>query len=139
MNMTKSRSTIRVRYQETDQMSVAWHGNYVQWFEVARTDWLRMENLSYRDLEDGGIMLPVLRVGCEYLHSAHYDDLLYVDAMIKEYNGLRLTFGYSVLLADGEKLLATGETEHVFTDRSLKPIRLVRSAPHIHRLLLGDE
>ncbi|PWI58052.1 acyl-CoA thioesterase [Sulfoacidibacillus thermotolerans] len=137
MNQMTSRSEIRVRYQETDQMRVAWHGNYIEWFEVARTDWLRTADLSYRELEEQGIMLPVLRVGCEYVQSAHYDELLYVDAALKEYNGLRLTFRYTVWLSGEGKLLAKGETEHVFTDRNLKPIRLARSAPYLHRLLLG--
>ncbi len=138
MNVTRSQSEFRVRYRETDQMGVVWHGNYIEWFEVARTDWLRMANLSYRKLEEHGIMLPVLSVRCDYIQSARYDDGVTVNAELKDYNGLRVTFSYVVTLSANGKRLAQGETEHVFTDRTLKPIRVAHLAPHIHRVLIGE-
>lgn len=135
MNMHMATSMIRVRYRETDQMGVAWHGNYVEWFEVARTDWLREQGLSYRELEEQGVLLPVLRVGCTYHHAAKYDDELAITTSMVQYTGLRVHFVYVVTRGDGLRI-ADGETEHVFTDKSLKPLRMERHRPDVHQLLV---
>lgn len=137
MNSFESVSKLRVRYHETDQMGVGWHGNYVAWFEVARTDWLRQQGMSYKDIEVNGILLPVLRVVCNYVKAVRYDDSLEVAARLKAYNGVRLSFHYRILSSTGA-VVATGETEHVWTDASLTPIRFALRAPQLHRLLLGD-
>lgn len=129
------RTEIRVRYHETDPMRIAWHGNYVAWFEVARTDWLRARGLSYRELEESGIFLPVLRVECAYRQSARYDDVIYIETTLSQYNGIRLTFAYEVFRQADGKLLTTGLTEHTFTRANLQPLRPARQWPHIHDLL----
>ncbi|MCY0874685.1 MAG: thioesterase family protein [Firmicutes bacterium] len=130
------RTELRVRYHETDPMRIAWHGNYIGWFEIGRTDWLRERGLSYRELEDDGIFLPVLRVECAYRQSARYDDLIVVQTTLAQYNGLRLSFSYEVLRAEDGRLLTTGLTEHTFTRANLQPLRPERQLPHVHALLV---
>jgi acyl-CoA thioester hydrolase len=119
--MIQSREEIRVRYAETDQMGFAYHGNYLPWFEMARTTLLRQYGLPYRDLEKQGYFLPVLEVHLKYRKSAYYDDVLTVVAMLKEKPLLRIHIEYEVLR--GDELLATGSTLHAFIDKSGKPVR----------------
>ncbi|MHB1630246.1 MAG: acyl-CoA thioesterase [Bacilli bacterium] len=137
MNQSVTRSEIRVRYRETDQMAVAWHGNYIEWFEVARTDWLRNLGLSYRELEARGVLLPVLRVLCDYVRPARYDDILVIETKLQSYNGVRLAFSYIARTFQEESVVAGGQTEHTFADAGLRPIRVARREPEIHRLLEG--
>ena len=68
------RARVRVRYADTDQMGVTYHANYLVWFEVGRTDWLRESGWTYRDMEDAGVSLPVIEVFCQYHQPARYDD-----------------------------------------------------------------
>jgi acyl-CoA thioester hydrolase len=68
------RSRVRVRYADTDQMGVTYHANYLVWFEVGRTDWLRGSGWTYRDMEEAGVSLPVIEVFCQYRQPARYDD-----------------------------------------------------------------
>lgn len=130
-----STTHIQVRYRETDQMAVAWHGNYIEWFEVARLDWWREQGFSYRALEERGFLLPVLKVACEYHRASHFDDILAVTVSLKEYNGFRLAFDYQVTRPQDETPIASGLTEHVFTDRTLQPVRIERKLPDVHTVL----
>ncbi|MEI6211609.1 MAG: thioesterase family protein [bacterium] len=100
---------IRVRYAETDQMGVVWHGNYLQYFETGRTEALRACGWSYRGLEEAGIMLPLVEAHLEYLRPARYDDLLVVKSIVREPVTVRLRFEYEVQNEAGE-LLVTGHT-----------------------------
>jgi acyl-CoA thioester hydrolase len=118
----ESSSSVRVRYAETDQMGVAWHGNYLAWFEIARTDWLRERGLAYRDLEQGGLRLPVIEAEARFLRPARYDDVLDVRARLESLGRARVRFAYRVERA-GE-LLATGATEHATVDADGRPRRL---------------
>ena len=68
----------RVRYGETDQMGIVYHGNYAQYFEIGRTEWLRKIGFSYKQMEADGIMLPVISLTINYKKSARYDDLIKV-------------------------------------------------------------
>ena len=120
-----SRSTLRVRYAETDQMSVVYYGVYPQYFEVGRVEALRQLNMSYREMEDAGIMLPVLRLEINYHRPALYDDELTVVTMIRELPGTRIRFEHEIRSAE-DKLLTTGMVELVFVD---KETRKPRRAP----------
>ena len=105
-----SATEIRVRYAETDQMGIAHHSNYIIWCEQARTDYMRGRGVSYRDLEEGGLLLPVVDVRLRYRAVARYDDLLRVSCWVREIATRRVIFGYSVeRVADG-RLLATAQT-----------------------------
>jgi acyl-CoA thioester hydrolase len=119
--MIQSRVQIAVRYAETDMMGIVYHGSYLPWFEVGRTTLLKENGLSYRALEAGGYMLPVLEVNVKYLKPALYDDLLTVITTLAEKPLLRIQLSYEV--RRGEELLATGQTSHAFIDREGRPVR----------------
>src|ERR1700759_3350892 len=106
--MFVSETTIRVRYAETDQMNVVYHGNYAQYFEVGRVEAIRQLGLSYKDLEASGIIMPVIEWTAKFVRPAHYDDLLTVRTTLKEMPANhRIEFLQEVYNEKG-KLLTTG-------------------------------
>lgn len=112
---------LRVRYGETDQMGYSYYGNYAQYFEVGRVEALREIGMSYKSLEDRGIMLPVSSFEVNYKVPALYDDLLCIETQITEMRGPRLIFNYVIRVDD--KLIATGSTTLVFVSKDhMKPI-----------------
>ena len=125
------RTQIRVRYAETDQMGVVWHGNYALYFEAARTEALRACGGSYRSLEESGVMMPVVEMGVRYHRPARYDDLLTVVTRIAAPAGARMRFDYEVLNEAGE-LVADGHTLLAFvsaaTRRPCRPPAGLRKA-----------
>lgn len=107
---------IRVRYGETDQMGYCYYGNYAEYYEVGRVETLRSLGLSYRSLEESGVMLPVLEFKIKYFKPAFYDDLLQLKTTISELSGARIRFIYEMFNADGQKL-NEGETTLVFINK----------------------
>lgn len=119
-----SESRVRVRYAETDAMGVAYHGRYLPWFEVGRTDWLRNgPERCYRRLEAAGWFLPVIELNARYHSPARYDDEVLIRTTLSEASRARLCFDYECLGADGG-LLASGRTAHAVTDGSGRARRL---------------
>lgn len=106
---------IRVRYSETDQMAYVYYGNYAQYFEVARVEWLRKLGLSYKKLEEDGIMLPVLKLEVNYHKPAKYDDLLTIKTTVKKKPLVKIEFDFEIFNEENE-LLTTGYTSLVFID-----------------------
>lgn len=88
--MAEHQVQVRVRYSETDQMGVVYHGNYIPYFEIGRVEWLRNKGISYKTLEENGIALPIASMTINYKKSAKYDDLLTVKTKFKNIAGLRL-------------------------------------------------
>ncbi len=119
--MIVSRSPIQVRYAETDMMGVVYHGNYLAWFEVGRTQLLREAGVVYRDLEAQGYLLPVVEVGVKYHRPALYDDQLTIVTTLAEKPLLRIRLDYEV--RRGDELLVTGFTVHGFINRQGEPVR----------------
>lgn len=114
---------VRVRYGESDRMGYAYYGNYPLYYEVGRTEMLRNLGLTYKEMEDAGIILPVINLQSTYLSAAFYDDLLTVRTYMKELPSVRITFEYEIYNSKGEKL-NFGETTLVFTDaKTRKPRR----------------
>ncbi len=111
--MYKHTVQLRVRYGETDQMGYVYYGNYASYFEVARVEALRRLGMSYRQLEEEGIMMPVLENHSYYHQPAVYDDLLSVEVTIKEMPSAKITFYYHIYNEKG-KLVHEGETKLVF-------------------------
>lgn len=119
--MITSRSTVTVRYAETDMMGIVYHANYLPWFEIGRTTLLKEQGVPYRELEAEGFRLPVLEVGVKYLRPALYDDEVMVITTLREKPLLRIRLEYE--LRRGHELLVTGFTLHAFIDREGKPVR----------------
>lgn len=118
----KSRTTLRVRYGETDQMGYCYYGNYAQYFEVGRVEALRDVGMSYKSLEDQGVMLPVADFQVSYKVPAKYDDALTIITHINEVKGPRLIFDYTIINEEG-KTVATATTVLVFVSKeTMRPI-----------------
>ena len=113
-------TTIRVRYSETDQMKIVYNANYLDWFEIARTELCRKWGRPYTEWEAQGLMLPVVEAYCRYKSPARYDDEIELWARITELKCHSVKFEYRVKLADGGRLLAEGWTKHGCTDPSGK-------------------
>ena len=119
--MKKSTCSVRVRYAETDQMGVVYYGNYAQYFEVGRVEFLRDRGLSYRKMEEGGVMLPVVHLSVDYKKSALYDDLLRIETEIVEKPSVKIKFNHKVYNSDNE-LLVSGVVILVFIDMETQKI-----------------
>ena len=112
-----------VRYGDTDQMGIAYYANYLYWFEIARTEWLRARGKSYREIEASGVVLPVIEAHCRYLKPARYDDRLRLVSWVGELSRVVVRFDYRIELVPGE-VLATGWTRHCFLGRDGRPVRI---------------
>ena len=114
---------IRVRYEETDRMGVAYYGKYFTWFEVARTEFFRSTGLSYREIEEkNGLSLMVVSARCEYKSPVTYDDLLTVETTLTSMRNTSIVFGYAIKC--GSSSIASGETSHVFTNKNGRPVKI---------------
>jgi acyl-CoA thioester hydrolase len=130
--LTTIRTTrLRVRYAETDRMRVVYYANYLVWFEVARTDWLRETGWSYREMEADGISLPVIEAHCEYRQPARYDDEIEIRTGATLISPVRIRFDYEV--RRDATVLSSGHTVHAAVDGSGRPCRL----PQRVREMLG--
>ncbi len=118
------RTPVRVRYAETDRMGVVYYANYLVWFEVGRTEWLRESGWSYREMETGGVSLPVIEAHCEYRQSARYDDEIEIVTRATLLTPVRIRFDYDILRARDQALTAVGYTVHAALDPHGRPCRL---------------
>jgi acyl-CoA thioester hydrolase len=118
-------TNLRVRYAETDQMGVVYHSNYIIWFEVGRVEMFRQLGFTYREMEEqDGIHVVVVDVRCRFRAPTRYDDLISVRTRLLNVRDSLLHFGYEIVRATGETLLAEGETVHLVVDREFKRIPL---------------
>ncbi len=118
-----SETTARVRYAETDQMGIVYYGNYAQYFEIGRVESIRQLGYSYKEMEEDGVMLPVVEVHIKYLRSAVYDDLLTIRTTLRELPvDHKITFHSEVLNEKG-KLLTTGMVTLYFLDTKTRKKR----------------
>ena len=116
-------TNVRVRYGETDQMGVVYHGNYASYFEIARTEWLRNLGVTYKELEIKGIMLPVISLFFNFIKSAKYDDVLTIIVILKKKPLVKIEFDYEIYNQKKEKI-STGNSILAFMDmKTNKPLR----------------
>ena len=121
--MISFETKIRVEYHHTDQMGVVHHSNYVKFFEVARTEWLRASGLTYAEMERRCVMMPIVDVAVKYRNPALYDELISVTAFVDESPKARMVFRYEVRGEDGREI-ATGSTTLGFIDKETRrPMR----------------
>ncbi|MFI3322922.1 MAG: thioesterase family protein [Rikenellaceae bacterium] len=118
---------IRVRYGEVDQMQFLYHSHYVEYFDIARTELIRSLGITNRELEEQGVMLPVLNVNIDYGTPANYDDLLTIRTTLREKPKVKITFHYEVFR--GEELLTTGSVTLAFMNSETK--RAIRPPKHL--------
>lgn len=112
-------STLRVRYAETDQMGVVHHGNYAQYLELARIEWMEQFGISYKGMEEKGVMLPVYEMAFKFKRPAHFDDILTIETTLKNTPDVKIEFSYKIY-NQHQKLLTTCSTILVFADMETK-------------------
>ncbi|TYP71166.1 acyl-CoA thioesterase [Paenibacillus methanolicus] len=134
---------LRVRYQETDQMGVVFHGNYATWFEIGRTELVRHLSMSYKEIEAAGLLLPVVDLACKFILPAKYDDTVLVCTAVEQFSPVRISFRSEVRRVteeawqgrrfEGEvppgELLVQGGTKHVWVNAEFRPSRLDKAMP----------
>lgn len=150
------KSTLRVRYQESDQMGVVYHANYLNWFESGRTEMFRQVGFTYRELEKQGVLLPVTSADLQFKSPARYDDIISVYARMTTFTALRVVYEYQVRRLTEEEnsasvnnivkkwavdppgqLLVAGSTSHVWLNREWRPVRLDRALPELFQAIKG--
>ena len=125
---------VRVRYAETDQMGVVYYANYFVWMEIGRVELCRAAGIRYRDMEESdGVLLTVVEARCRFHAPARYDEEVTIRTRIAKATPRLVEFGYEMRSDDGDRLLASGETRHVFCSRDMKPAKL----PEKYRPLFG--
>lgn len=121
--MKSQKTFVKVRYAETDQMGVVYHGNYAQYLEIARIEWLAKLGISYRTMEEEGVMLPVYELNLRFKKSAKFDDVLRIETTLVKKPGVRIEFEYKIFNQE-EELLTEARTTLVFMDaKQNKPIK----------------
>jgi acyl-CoA thioester hydrolase len=121
------RSTLRVRYAETDQMGVVYYANYFVWCEIGRVEFFRQLGYDYKQMEiEDDCHLPVVEATCRYRAPARYDDEVAIETSVTAMRSGVIKFGYRILRlhADGEQLLAEAETAHVSVDKNMQKRKL---------------
>jgi acyl-CoA thioester hydrolase len=117
--MSEGEVTIRVRYAETDRMGFLHHANYLVYFEQARTELLRAQGATYKDIEDGGFLLVLTRIEVRYRSPARYDDLLTIRTTVERMTWVRIDHKYEVHCAG--RLVAEGSSTLACVDREGRP------------------
>lgn len=119
--------TIRTRYAETDQMGVVYYGNYPQYLELGRVEWLRELGISYKKMEEEGVMLPVVSLQIDYKKPAFYDELITVRTKLKNISSSKIEFDYELINEKGE-IISTANTILVFVSaETRRPMRCPES------------
>ena len=130
--MDENHVQLRVRYSETDQMGVVYHGRYIPYFEIGRVEWLRNKGVSYKSLEESGIALPIVSMTVNFKKSARYDDWITVKTVMKKYSSVKLEF-HSEIWSEKNELLTTAQFILCFVD--LKTGRPIAPPEHIKTIL----
>ncbi|CDQ38519.1 MULTISPECIES: acyl-CoA thioesterase [Virgibacillus] len=143
--------SMRVQYKDTDQMGVVHHGNYITWFEVGRTEWMRYFDISYHDMEAIGLLLPVVDVQASYKQSAHFDEPVVIFSKLANFSPIRMEFDYearkiteveftsmqnnkvSMVNEPYGKLLTKGSTTHMWVNKNWKPAKLTKTHPTLYQ------
>src|SRR5699024_28954 len=150
---TWHQENLRVQYKDTDQMGVVHHGNYIIWFEIGRTEWMRENGITYRELEEQGLFLPVLGVDLQYKASAYYDDCIAIFTKVATASPVRLEFHYEVRKIEeaacykqrsqevhepSGELLTKGSSTHMWVNTYWKPANINKIAPSVYSSLQNE-
>jgi acyl-CoA thioester hydrolase len=123
--MLINKTTIRVRYADTDKMQFVYNGKYFEYFEVGRTELLRTIGLPYREIEARGYQLPLLEAGIKFKNAGRYDDLLEIESVLKEIPKPVIHIDYIIRRNGTNEVVAEGFTDHVFikvdTKKAVRP------------------
>ena len=127
----------RVQYYETDKMGITHHSNYIRWMEEGRTNYLEMMGCPYDKFEQMGLISPVLSIRCDYKQSTTYGDNVDISVGIKQYNGFRIQFEYTVTNVQSGQVVFTAESDHCFLSSGGGIVRLKMAYPELHEKILS--
>ncbi|MEE1314004.1 MAG: thioesterase family protein [Lachnospiraceae bacterium] len=130
-----TKTKIIVRYAETDQMGIAHHSNYAVWFEAGRTDLIKSMGMTYSDMENNGVIVPLTSLECHYKKAAYYEDELVVESRLTKATNTKLEFEYQILRMSTNDIISTGKTVHGMVSHNLQPIRMKKEKPEIFAML----
>ena len=116
------------KYYETDQTGIIHHSNYIRWFEEARIDFMNQIGLTYKKMEEEGIISPVLEINCKYQKMMHFDDIATIKINLSSYTGVRFTFEYEIFNQNNQ-LCTIGSSTHCFMNRDNCPLNLKKIKP----------
>lgn len=137
MKKSVHRYDYRVIYGDTDTAGVMYYGTYMRLFEIGRTEFMRsIQGLTYRELEQNGIRLPVVELNARYKNSARYDDLVVIETFLREVNRACISFQYEIMDSSSDKLLVKGYTKHAATDKEGRLIRMPDSLINLKDLMV---
>ena len=132
-----SETYLTVRYAETDMMGIVHHSRYYPWFEVARTEFIKKTGLTYSEMEQMGILLPLTETGAKYHLGLKYEDEVVVKCRITKLTVARCEFGYEVYRLPDMTLATEGRTSHGFVGKDFKPLNLKKQFPEVWEKLSG--
>lgn len=131
-----SRTKITVRYAETDKMGIAHHSVYPVWYEVGRTDYIKMFGMTYTQVEEAGVLMPLTNLNCSFVLPARYEDNLIIRTKVMTLSAARISFSYSVKKINDDQTeteLGYGVTEHGFIDKNtFRPCNLKKRLPQLY-------
>ncbi|SFD78292.1 acyl-CoA thioester hydrolase [Lentibacillus persicus] len=134
--MHKINTPVEVRYQETDQMGVVYHANYLVWFEIGRTKYIESLGFTYTDMEKNDIVSPVVDAQINFNKPVHYGEQAFVETWIESYDGIRTVYANNIFREDGD-VAVSGTTKHVIVNKkSFRPLSLRKAFPEWHRAYL---
>ncbi|MEC5422587.1 thioesterase family protein [Virgibacillus sp. C22-A2] len=136
--MNKVRTTIDVRYQETDQMGVVYHANYLVWFEIGRTKYIEFLGFNYADMEKNNIVSPVTNAEISFKKPIRYGEKVTIETWLEKYDGIRTVYAYHILNTDDE-IAVSGQTQHVIVRKdNFRPLSLRKAFPDWHKAYLNQ-
>ena len=130
-----SETHLTVRYAETDMMGIVHHSRYYPWFEVARTEFIKKSGMSYTEMENMGILLPLTETAAKYYHGLKYEDEVVIKCRLTRLAVARCEFRYEVYKLPEMKLMTTGKTGHGFVGKDFTPINLKKLYPNVYKSL----
>lgn len=136
--LRKVRTPIEVRYQETDQMGVVYHANYLVWFEIGRTKLIEELGFRYADMEKNNVVSPVIDAHISYKDAIRYGESVTLETWLEKYDGIRSVYGYNVI-GENDKIAVTGSTEHVIVKKdTFRPLSLRKAFPDWHKAYIRE-
>lgn len=124
-----------VHYYETDRMDCVHHSNYIRWFEEARTDYMNHRGFCYAQMEQEGILCPVLEAQAQYRTMTHFGETVVIETTLVDYTGTRMRFRYTVRDQETGVIRCQGETAHCFLNQAGRPVSLGKAAPAYHQAI----
>ena len=126
----------KINYYETDKMGVVHHSNYIRFLEEARCRLLEEEGYPYRQIEEDGLMIPVLEVNCKYKYHVTAFDTILIDVKVVAFDGIKLTVRYTITNKANGNLVMEAETKHCFTNQELRPVNTKKCNEAVYQVFM---